>query len=136
MNGKEYQDLAMRTNDGKATERLLDKYDMINLFKQAKGGKPCENYDLGGILNGCLGLSGEAGEFNDMVKKWIFHEKPLDVDHAQKEVGDILWYIAMICHSFGWDMNQIMQMNIDKLKARYPDGFDVELSAHRKAGDV
>lgn len=136
MNGKEYQDLAMRTNDGKATERLLDKYGMIDFFKQAKGGKPCENYDLGGILNGCLGLSGEAGEFNDMVKKWIFHEKPLDVDHAQKEVGDILWYIAMICHSFGWDMNQIMQMNIDKLKARYPDGFDVELSAHRKAGDV
>ena len=136
MNGKEYQDLAMRTNDGKATERPLDKYDMIDFFKQAKGGKPCENYDLGGILNGCLGLSGEAGEFNDMVKKWIFHEKPLDVDHAQKEVGDILWYIAMICHSFGWDMNQIMQMNIDKLKARYPDGFDVELSAHRKAGDV
>ena len=136
MNGKEYQDLAMRTNDGKATERLLDKYDMIDFFKQEKGGKPCENYDLGGILNGCLGLSGEAGEFNDMVKKWIFHEKPLDVDHAQKEVGDILWYIAMICHSFGWDMNQIMQMNIDKLKARYPDGFDVELSAHRKTGDV
>ena len=136
MNGKEYQDLAMRTNDGKATERLLDKCDMIDFFNQAKGGKPCENYDLGGILNGCLGLSGEAGEFNDMVKKWIFHEKPLNIDHAQKEVGDILWYIAMICHSFGWDMNQIMQMNIDKLKARYPDGFDVELSAHRKAGDV
>ena len=136
MNGKEYQDLAMRTNDGKATERLLDKYDMIDFFKQAKGGKPCENYDLGGILNGCLGLSGEAGEFNDMVKKWIFHEKPIDIDHAQKEVGDILWYIAMICHSFGWDMNQIMQINIDKLKARYPDGFDVELSANRKAGDV
>ena len=42
----------------------------------------------------------------------------------------------MICQSFGWDMNQIMQMNIDKLKARYPDGFDVELSAHRKDGDV
>lgn len=136
MNGKEYQSLAMRTNDGKATERLLDKYDMIDFFKQAKCGKPCENYDLGGILNGCLGLSGEAGEFNDMVKKWIFHEKPLNIDHAQKEVGDILWYIAMICHSFGWDMNQIMQINIDKLKARYPDGFDVELSAHRKAGDV
>ena len=136
MNGKEYQSLAMRTNDGKATERLLDKYDTIVFFKQVKADKPCEKYDLGGIFNGCLGLSGEVGEFNDMVKKWIFHEKPLDVDHAQKEVGDILWYIAMICHSFGWDMNQIMQINIDKLKARYPDGFDVELSAHRKDGDV
>ena len=71
-----------------------------------------------------------------MIKKWIFHKSDLDYDHARKEIGDILWYIAMICHSFGWDMNQIMQMNIDKLKARYPDGFDVELSAHRKTGDV
>ncbi len=127
MNANEYQQLAMRTNDGNATYRLSNVVD--NSLDD-----PC--IDVGGILNGCLGLSGEAGEFNDMVKKWIFHEKPLDVDHAQKEVGDILWYIAMICHSFGWDMSKIMQMNIDKLKARYPDGFDVELSAHRKEGDV
>lgn len=127
MNANEYQQLAMRTNDGNATYRLSNVVD--NSLDD-----PC--IDVGGILNGCLGLSGEAGEFNDMVKKWIFHEKPLDVDHAQKEVGDILWYIAMISHSFGWDMSKIMQMNIDKLKARYPDGFDVELSAHRKEGDV
>lgn len=127
MNANEYQQLAMRTNDGNAAYRLSNVVD--NSLDD-----PC--IDVGGILNGCLGLSGEAGEFNDMVKKWIFHEKPLDVDHAQKEVGDILWYIAMICHSFGWDMSKIMQMNIDKLKARYPDGFDVELSAHRKEGDV
>ena len=136
MNGKEYQSLAMRTNDGKATERLLDKYDMIDFFKQAKADKPCEKYDLGGILNGCLGLSGEVGEFNDMVKKWIFHEKPLDEEHAQKEIGDVMWYVAMICHSFGWDLDKIMQQNIDKLKARYPEGFDVDKSAHRKEGDV
>ena len=127
MNANEYQQLAMRTNDGNATYRLSNVVD--NSLDD-----PC--IDVGGILNGCLGLSGEAGEFNDMVKKWIFHEKPLDVDHAQKEVGDILWYIAMVCHSFGWDLSKIMQMNIDKLKARYPDGFDVELSAHRKEGDV
>lgn len=127
MNANEYQQLAMRTNDGNATYRLSNMAD--NYLDDP-------HIDVGGILNGCLGLSGEAGEFNDMVKKWIFHEKPMDFDHAQKEVGDILWYIAMICHSFGWDMSQIMQMNIDKLKARYPDGFDVELSAHRKKGDV
>lgn len=128
MNGKEYQRLAMRTNDGKATERLLNRVDENTEY-------PWDN-DIGGILNGCLGLSGEVGEFNDMVKKWIFHEKPLDTDHAQKELGDVLWYVAMICRSFGWDMNRIMQMNIDKLKARYPDGFDVKLSANRKESDV
>lgn len=128
MNGKEYQRFAMRTNDGKATERLLNKVDENTEF-------PWDN-DVGGILNGCLGLSGEVGEFNDMVKKWIFHEKPLDVEHAQKELGDVLWYIAMICHSFGWDMSQIMQMNVDKLKTRYPEGFDVNLSANRRECDV
>lgn len=128
MNGNEYQQLAMRTNDGKATLRLLDKVDDNVEF-------PWDT-DVGGILNGCLGLSGEVGEFNDMVKKWIFHEKEFDPDHAMKELGDILWYVAMICHSFGWSMDTVMQMNVDKLKARYPDGFDVELSAHRKAGDV
>jgi NTP pyrophosphatase (non-canonical NTP hydrolase) len=136
MTGEEYQKLAMRTNDNNATPRLLDKIDMIDFFKQAKAGRPSENYDLGGIFNGCLGLSGEVGEFNDMIKKWVFHEKELDVDHAKKEMGDVLWYIAMICHSFGWSMDEIMQMNIDKLKARYPEGFDVNLSANRKAGDI
>ena len=133
MTGIDYQNLAMRTNDGKATERMAKMMDAFSVAESEEPGRPG---GLGGILNGCLGLSGEVGEFNDMVKKWIFHEKALDAEHAQKEMGDILWYIAMICHSFGWDMNQIMQMNIDKLKARYPDGFDVELSAHRKAGDV
>ena len=50
---------------------------------------------------------------------------------AMKELGDVLWYVAMICHSFGWNLNTIMQMNVDKLKARYPEGFDVDKSAHR-----
>lgn len=127
MNGKEYQQLAMRTNDGNATYRLSM---MVDNYVQDP------EVDMGGILNGCLGLSGEVGEFNDMVKKWIFHEKPLDAEHAQKEIGDVLWYVAMICHSFGWDMDAIMQQNIDKLKARYPEGFDPEKSLHRKAGDV
>ena len=127
MDGFEYQRLAMRTNDGNSTPRL---FKMIDYY-----GHNLE-IDMGGILNGCLGLSGEVGEFNDMIKKWVFHDNNLDYDHARKEIGDILWYIALICHSFGWDMNKIMQMNINKLKARYPDGFDVELSAHRKEGDV
>ena len=127
MNGYEYQTLAMRTNDGNATQRLFNKMDKHYHDLRT---------DVGGILNGCLGLSGEVGEFNDMVKKWIFHEKPLDEEHAQKEIGDVMWYVSMICHSFGWDLDKIMQQNIDKLKARYPEGFDVDKSAHRKEGDV
>ena len=136
MTGNDYQKLAMRTNDHKATERLLDKADMIDFFKQAKAGRDIENYDLGGILNACLGLSGEVGEFNDMIKKWIFHEKELDVDHLEKECGDILWYIALMCNSFGWNMDEVMQMNIDKLQARYPNGFDINRANNRENGDV
>ena len=87
MNGKEYQELAMRTYDGYANCRLRQtQVDNIE-------------FDVGGIFNACLGLSGEVGEFNDMIKKWVFHEKGLDINHLKKECGDILWYIAMICHS-------------------------------------
>ena len=136
MTGNEYQKLAMRTNDHKATDRLLGKADMIDFFKQAKAGRDTENYDFGGILNSCLGLSGEVGEFNDMIKKWIFHEKQLDIDHAKKEAGDICWYLAMLCESFGWSLDEIMQMNVDKLKARYPQGFDIEKANNRAEGDA
>ena len=74
MTGNEYQESAMRTNDRKATERLVGKTVIDNDFK-----------DFGGIFNACLGLSGEVGEFNDMIKKWIFHEKQLDINHAKKK---------------------------------------------------
>lgn len=136
MTGSEYQKLAMRTNDGRSTERLLDKVDMIDFFKKAKGGRDTENYDFGGILNACLGLSGEVGEFNDMIKKWIFHEKDLDKEHLKKEIGDVMWYVAMICESVGFDIDGVLQTNVDKLKARYPEGFDTYLANHRKEGDI
>ena len=135
MNANKYQKLAMRTNDGKASDRLIGKiqeYDMK--FSNEQSDK--ESVDIGGIFNACLGLSGEVGEFNDMIKKWVFHEKDLDMEHAKKEAGDILWYVAMLCESFGWNMGEIMQMNVDKLIARYPDGFDVERANHRAVGDV
>lgn len=123
MTGNEYQELAMRTNDHKATQRLVGKVVI-------------DNVDLGDIFNACIGLSGEVGEFNDMVKKWVFHEKELDIDHAKKELGDIAWYLAMACESFGWSLDEILQMNVDKLKARYPEGFDVERANHRAEDDV
>lgn len=124
MTPNEYQNLAMRTNDGEANYRLR-KAQVDNI-----------EYDVGGIFNACLGLSGEVGEFNDMIKKWVFHEKELDVGHLKKECGDILWYVAMMCQSFNWNMEEIMQMNIDKLKSRYPEGFDTYLANHREKQDV
>lgn len=123
MTGKKYVELAMRTNDGKCTERLTNavKHNVL---------------DMGGIFYASLGLCGEAGELNDMIKKWVFHEKPLDEEHAKKELGDIMWYVAMMCHSFGWDLDEIMRLNIIKLMARYPEGFSVERANNRAAEDV
>lgn len=139
MTANKYQKLAMRTNDGKSTDRLLKEMltcDMKYLLQQNLIAEDERHLDIGGIFNACLGLSGEVGEFNDMIKKWIFHEKDLDVKHAKKEAGDILWYMAMLCESFGWNLEEIMQMNVDKLKARYPEGFDVERANNRAEGDV
>jgi len=133
MQGVEYQALAMRTNDKKSTDRLLNK---INNLKIGNRGEGTPEIELGGVLNAALGLSGEVGELNDILKKWIFHEKQLDIDHAKKEAGDICWYLAMLCESFGWNFDEIMQINIDKLKARYPEGFDTYRANHRQAGDV
>lgn len=127
MTGNEYQMYATRTNDGDSTLRLKVAIDEADRYKFP---------DVGDIVNGCLGLSGEVGEFNDMIKKWIFHQKPLDHSHAKKEIGDILWYIAMICHGFKWDMDNIMQINIDKLRARYPFGFDIDRANNRGESDV
>lgn len=130
MTGNEYQALAMRTNDGRCTKRLEDRvHDSFLPFPQYE----C---DFGGVMNASLGLSGEVGEFNDMLKKWIFHEKDLDVEHLKKELGDVMWYVAMMCQSFGWNLDEILQMNVDKLKARYPEGFDVAKANNRKEGDI
>lgn len=132
MNMNEYQQQAMRTNDGRATERMWNYLD----FAADYNFRLNENMDAGGILNACLGLSGEVGELNDMVKKMIFHDKATDMEHLKKEVGDVMWYIAMFCHSMGWDMADVAEMNVEKLRARYPYGFDTVRSNNRAAGDV
>ena len=120
MNIKEYQDLAMRTNDGKCTERLnveIEKGQGI--------------VDVGGIINACLGLAGEVGEVNDMIKKTIFHRHQIEGEDIKKEISDCMWYIALMCESFGFNMNEIAEINIEKLKKRYPDGFSEKASINR-----
>jgi NTP pyrophosphatase (non-canonical NTP hydrolase) len=81
-------------------------------------------------------VSGEVGELNDMLKKWIFHEKQLDAEHLKREISDVCWYLALMCDSFEFSLDEIMQINIDKLEARYPEGFDTYRANHRQAGDV
>ena len=80
-------------------------------------------------------LCGESGEAIDLVKKWMMQGHELDKAHLAKELGDIAWYLAEAATAIGYDLETILQNNIDKLKARYPEGFDAERSMHRKNGD-
>ena len=81
------------------------------------------------------GMSAEVGEIHGLYQKF-YQGHEMDAEHVMKEVGDLLWMIAEFCTVHGWSMGDVAQMNIDKLMARYPDGFKVEQSLHRKEGDV
>lgn len=72
---------------------------------------------------GALGLAGEAGEVADEIKKYVFHNKPVDRDSMLKELGDVRWYLEYLAHCFGFSMEEIEQANVAKLRSRYPDGF-------------
>ena len=87
------------------------------------------------VLSGVMGLNGEAGEAIDLVKKHLFQGHELNKDRLAHELGDVAWYIAVAAEGLGYDLETVLQMNIDKLRARYPEGFEVEKSLHRKPGD-
>ena len=92
------------------------------------------------LLTAAVGISAEGGEFTEIVKKMIFQGKPYDKDnkdHLIIELGDVMWYVAQACMALDTDFNEIIEMNVEKLKARYPGGeFDVHYSENRKEGDV
>ena len=75
------------------------------------------------LLHYALGLATEAGEFQDAVKRYIAYGKPLDPVNLKEEAGDILWYVARICSLYGWSMDEVMDLNIKKLKTRFPEKF-------------
>lgn len=110
MTGKEYQKLAARTMNGDFVPR---EQGMHALF----------------------GMVGEIGEIHSVYQK-LYQGHDFDVNHLKSELGDLLWFIAEYCTSHGWDLDEIMQMNIDKLKKRYPEGFEVDRSLNREEGDV
>ena len=92
------------------------------------------------LLTAAVGLSAESGEFTEVVKKIIFQGKPYNEDnvfHMKRELGDICWYIAQACMALDTSFDEIIEMNVDKLKARYPGGeFDVSKSENRAEGDL
>ncbi len=96
--------------------------------------------DVSRLLTAAFGISAEAGEFTEVVKKIILQGKPYNEDnifHLKRELGDICWYMAQACMALDTDFNEILDMNVDKLSTRYPEGaFDVYKSENRKKGDL
>ena len=92
------------------------------------------------LMTAALGLTAESGEFTEVVKKIIFQGKPYseeNVFHMKRELGDICWYLAQACMALDTTFDEVLEMNLDKLKARYPGGeFDVHKSENRKEGDL
>lgn len=84
------------------------------------------------LLNGVMGLNGEAGEVIDLVKKARFQGHELDKEKLMKELGDVAWYLAVASRASGFDLSEVFEENIRKLKERYPDGFDKARSINRK----
>ena len=96
--------------------------------------------DIPHLLTAALGLTAESGEFTEVVKKIILQGKPYNEDnvfHMKRELGDICWYLAQACMALDTTFDEIIEMNVEKLKARYPGGeFDVHKSENRKVGDL
>lgn len=83
------------------------------------------------LINGVMGLCGESGEAIDIVKKHLAQGHALDRDKLIKELGDIAWYLAETATALDVTLEEVLQRNIDKLRARYPEGFSAEKSIHR-----
>ena len=111
MNANEYQQLAMRTLNPE-----LSRKDVL--------------------INSVMGLCGESGEAIDLVKKWLAQGHELDKAKLAKELGDIAWYLAEAATALDMPLGDILQGNIDKLKARYPDGFETDRSRIRLQDDL
>ena len=99
-----------------------------------------EGFPTERLLTAAVGMSAEAGEFTEIVKKIVFQGKPVNnenVFHLKRELGDIMWYVSQACIGLGIPLEQIIQMNFDKLNARYPEGkFSIERSEDREEGDL
>lgn len=106
MTANEYQKLAMTTLNPQLSEKDV-------------------------LINGVMGLCGESGEAIDIVKKWLAQGHELDREKLAKELGDICWYLAETATALGLSLEDIMTSNIEKLKSRYPEGFDAERSINR-----
>jgi NTP pyrophosphatase (non-canonical NTP hydrolase) len=99
-----------------------------------------DDADVPRLMTAAFGISAEAGEFTEVIKKIFLQGKPYNEDnvfHLKRELGDICWYIAQACMALDTTFEEVLQMNYEKLSARYPEGtFSVYKSENRKDNDV
>ena len=88
------------------------------------------------LINGVMGLCGESGEVIDLVKKHLAQGHELNREKLAKELGDVAWYLAEAATALDISLEDIFKANIDKLKMRYPDGFETKKSLVRLKGDI
>ena len=88
------------------------------------------------LINSVMGLCGESGEAIDIVKKWLMQGHELDKAHLIKELGNVAWYLAEAATALDVPLEAVFQENLDKLRQRFPNGFDVGASANRREGDL
>lgn len=121
--------------DAEALEKAIEiiqnstmNFDRYQALAQRTSNTACSTSKL---VNGVMGLNGESGECIDIVKKAEFQGHNLDTDKLIDELGDVLWYVAETCTALNVDMSEVAEKNIEKLKQRYPDGFEEERSINR-----
>ena len=115
-----------------ASKSQIDFIEALNIM-QEQGIEPSR------LLTASVGLSGEVGEFNDIVKKIIFQGKEIDDDtkqHLKSQLGDICWYMAQALIALDSSWEEVFDINVGKLSERYPGGFDALKSASRRVGDI
>ena len=114
--------------------------DIAQLFRRMTDLEVEQDAYVPRLLTAALGLSAESGEFTEVIKKIVLQGKPYNkenVFHLKRELGDICWYLAQACMALDTTFDEIIEMNVEKLKARYPGGeFDIRKSENRKEGDL
>lgn len=110
----------------------VDANEYQTLSERTMNIDPCKlsNYDIR-ILNCALGLVGEAGEIADAIKKVAFHGHGFDTDRISEEIGDLMWYVSSLCSLIGVNLGDVIRANVEKLRRRYPAGFNKKDSINR-----
>ena len=127
-----YQEYAYYTASDES--KIFDKFISNLQIEQME-----TDVNLALLMTSSIGLASEGGEFTEIVKKVLFQGKTMDQSvrfHMERELGDILWYLSNACNALNINLQQVMEENERKIRARYPEGFSVSRSENRAEGDI